>query len=86
MEGTLRDEFRGNGIVLGLDYVQYKKIVQGPTQDVFVIFNASFQTFSEFFLDQGRMRRRAGEARNETPAQVLRGIKLYHVALQEHLE
>ncbi len=54
--------------------------MRGPTQDVFVVFDASFKTFSEFFLDQGRMHLCAGEARNETPAQMLRGIQLYRVA------
>lgn len=86
MEGTLRDSYKGNGIVLGLDYEQYEKVVRGPTQDIFVMFDASYSTFSEFFLDQGRMRRRAGEARNETPAQVLKGITLYHQALRERLD
>ena len=86
MEGTLRETYKGNGIVLGLDYEQYEKAVRGPTQDIFVMFDASFATFSEFFLDQGRIRRRAGDARNQTPAQVLKGIKLYHQALRERLD
>jgi hypothetical protein len=86
MEGTLRESYKGNGIVLSLNYDEYEKRVRGPTQDIFVMFDASFITFSEFFLDQGRMRRRAGEARNETPAQVLKGIKLYHQALRERLD
>ena len=86
MEGTLRESYKGNGIVLGLDYDEYEKVVRGPTQDIFVMFDASYATFSEFFLDQGRMRRRAGEARNETPAQVLKGITLYHQALRERLD
>eukprot|EP00984_Skeletonema_dohrnii_P033984 scaffold32428_cov72-Skeletonema_dohrnii-CCMP3373.AAC.1 len=43
MEGTLRESYKGNGIVLSLNYYEYEK--------------------------RGRMRRRAGEARNETPAQ-----------------
>jgi dynein heavy chain 1 len=86
MEGTLRESYKGNGIVLSLNYDEYEKRVRGPTQDIFVMFDASFTSFSEFFLDQGRMRRRAGEARNETPAQVLKGIKLYHQALRERLD
>lgn len=86
IEGTLRESYKGNGIVLSLSYDEYEKRVRGPTQDIFVMFDASFSTFSEFFLDQGRMRRRAGEARNETPAQVLKGIKLYHKALRERLD
>ena len=86
IEGTLRESYKGNGIVLSLDYDAYEKNVRAPTQDIFVMFDASFSTFSEFFLDQGRMRRRAGEARNETPAQVLKGIKLYHQALRERLD
>eukprot|EP00985_Skeletonema_marinoi_P034911 scaffold45168_cov139-Skeletonema_marinoi.AAC.1 len=86
MEGTLRESYKGNGIVLSLNYDEYEKRVRGPTQDIFVMFDASFSSFSEFFLDQGRMRRRAGEARNETPAQVLKGIKLYHQALRERLD
>ena len=82
----MRESYKGNGIVLGLDYDEYEKVVRGPTQDIFVMFDASYATFSEFFLDQGRMRRRAGEARNETPAQVLKGITLYHQALREMLD
>eukprot|EP00984_Skeletonema_dohrnii_P014286 scaffold5986_cov65-Skeletonema_dohrnii-CCMP3373.AAC.1 len=60
MEGTLRESYKGNGIVLSLNYDEYEK--------------------------RGRMRRRAGEARNETPAQVLKGITLYHQALRERLD
>jgi dynein heavy chain 1 len=86
MEGTLRESYKGNGIVLSLDYAEYENVVRGPTQDIFVMFDASFATFSEFFLDQGRIRRRAGEARNETPVQVLKGITLYHQALRERLD
>lgn len=86
MEGTLRESYKGNGIVLSLNYDEYEKSVRGPTQDIFVMFDASFATFSEFFLEQGRMRRRVGEARNETPAQVLKGITLYHQALRERLD
>ena len=86
MEGTLRESYKGNGIILGLSFEQYEKSVRGPTQDIFVMFDASYTTFSEFFLDQGRIRRRAGEARNETPAQVLKGITLYHQALRERLD
>jgi hypothetical protein len=84
----------GGGIVLGLDYDQYEKLVRRPTQDIFVSFDASYATFSEFFLDQGRLRLRAGggggeamaSARNETPAQVLQRIKLHHVLLRERLD
>ena len=87
MEGTLRERYGGNGIVLQLSYREYEGEVRGPTQDVFVVFDAAYQTFSEFFLEQGRMRRRAeGVIRDETPAQVLKGIKLYHVVLRERLD
>jgi len=60
-----------------------------PTQDLFVLFDARYAEFSEFFLDQGRMRRRAGglgAAASETPAQVLKGIRLHHVGLRERLD
>jgi dynein heavy chain 1 len=98
MEGVLRDTckkgnnkpttYSGGGIVLGLEYDQYEKLVRRPTQDIFVTFDTSFATFSEFFLDQGRLRLRAGgeNARNETPAQVLKGIKLHHLLLRERLD
>ncbi len=78
----------GGGIVLSLDYDQYKKLVRRPTQDIFVSFDASYTTFSEFFLDQGRLRRRAGgeTVRNETPAQVLKELKLHHLVLRERLD
>ena len=80
--------FGGGGIVLGLDYDQYEKLVRRPTQDIFVSFDASYTTFSEFFLDQGRLRLRAGgeTARNETPAQVLKELKLHHLVLRERLD
>jgi dynein heavy chain 1 len=92
MVGTLRGrQYQGGGrkdIVLGLTYAQYEKLVRRPTQDVFVLFDARYAEFSEFFLDQGRIRRRAGveTSRNETPAQVLKGIRLYHVTLRERLD
>ena len=39
MEYTLRDNYKGNGIILGLDYDEYEKAVRGPTQDIFVLFD-----------------------------------------------
>eukprot|EP00804_Cyclotella_cryptica_P026574 CCRYP_014010-RA/>CCRYP_014010-RA protein AED:0.03 eAED:0.03 QI:237/1/1/1/0.92/0.78/14/3696/3180 len=89
MEGTLRERYGGNGIVLQLTFKEYELLVRGPTQDIFVVFDAAFGTFSEFFMEQGRMRRRGGDesiARNETPAQVLKGITLYHLVLRERLD
>ena len=74
------------GIVLGLDHARYERDVRGPTQDLFVAFDAGYRAFSEFFLDQGRVRRRAGEARDATPAAVLRGIALHHEALRARLD
>ena len=60
MVGTLRGrQYQGGGrkdIVLGLTYAQYEKLVRRPTQDVFVLFDARYAEFSEFFLDQGRIR------------------------------
>jgi hypothetical protein len=90
MTVTLRRQ-RGGNVVLGLDYGQYERLVRIPTQDVFVLFDARYAEFSEFFLDQGRMRRRAGggmggSSTNETPAQVLKGIRLHHVRLRERLD
>jgi dynein heavy chain 1 len=89
MEGTLRERYGGNGIVLQLTFKEYEVQVRGPTQDIFVVFDAAYGTFSEFFLEQGRTRRRGGDeaiARNETPAQVLKGITLYHSVLRERLD
>jgi hypothetical protein len=71
-------------IVLGLDYIQYEKLVRIPTQDIFVLFDTRYIEFAEFFLDQGRMRKRGDET--VTPAQVLKGIRLYHVRLRERLD
>jgi dynein heavy chain 1 len=71
-------------IVLGLDYIQYEKLVRIPTQDIFVLFDTRYTEFAEFFLDQGRMRKRGDET--VTPAQVLKGIRLYHVRLRERLD
>jgi len=88
MEYTLRDNYKGNGIILGLDYDEYEKVVRGPTQDIFVLFDTSYTTFSEFFLDQGRIGRRRADGANSTttPAQVLKGITLYHQVLRERLD
>ena len=74
----------GKNIILGLDYMQYEKFVRIPTQDIFVLFDTKYTEFAEFFLDQGRMRRRGDET--TTPAQVLKGIRLYHVRLRERLD
>jgi dynein heavy chain 1 len=91
MEGTLRERYGKNGIVLKLNWKEYEMEVRGPSQDVFVVFDAAFGVFGEFFLEQGRLRRRGGEGmgmmgREETPAQVLKGIKLYHEVLRERLD
>jgi len=88
MEYTIRDNYKGNGIILGLDYDEYEKVVRGPTQDIFVLFDTSYTTFSEFFLDQGRIGRRRADGANSTttPAQVLKGITLYHQVLRERLD
>ncbi|KAL7555016.1 hypothetical protein ACHAWF_018608 [Thalassiosira exigua] len=90
MEGTLRDAHGPNGVILGLSYDEYETIVRIPTQDVFVSFDARYEKFGEFFLDQGRMRRRAGgeggRMGHETPAKVWEGIILYHAALRERLD
>eukprot|EP00956_Cyclotella_meneghiniana_P041944 scaffold245773_cov23-Cyclotella_meneghiniana.AAC.1 len=93
MEGTLRERYGGNGMILTLNYKEYEVQVRTPTQDIFVVFDAAYVTFSEFFLEQGRMRRRtdnsnnaAAVVREETPAQVLKGITLYHAALRERLD
>ena len=88
MEAALRRQ-RGGNVVLGMDYGQYERLVRVPTQDLFVLFDARYAEFSEFFLDQGRLRRRAGglgAAASETPAQVLKGIRLHHVGLRERLD
>lgn len=74
----------GKNIILGLDYMQYDKFVRIPTQDIFVLFDTKYTEFAEFFLDQGRMRRRGDET--ITPAQILKGIRLYHVRLRERLD
>jgi len=88
MEYTLRDNYKGNGIILGLDYDEYERAVRGPTQDIFVLFDTSYTTFSEFFLEQGRIGRRRADGANSTttPAQVLKGITLYHQVLRERLD
>jgi dynein heavy chain 1 len=86
IEGTLRERYGGNGIVLQLSYKEYESMVRGPTQDVFVVFDAAYGTFKEFFLEMGRTRRAREEGRNETPAMVLKGITLYHLMLRERLE
>jgi dynein heavy chain 1 len=87
MEGALREGHPGPaGLVLGLDYAGYARAVRGPTQDIFVAFDASFRTFGEFFLDQGRLCRKAGEARDATAAGLLRGIVRHHKVLRGRLE
>ena len=89
VECALRDAARGpGGIVLGLPYDRYESEVRGPTVDVFVLFDDRYGTFSEFFLEQGRVRRRADgvDAATTTPASVLAGIRLHHAPLRERLD
>ena len=93
MENILRDGYGGNGVIF-LEYDRYEREVRGPTQDVFVEFDAEWGTFREFFLEQGRMRRRAegnhvgddGNKVRDTPAQVFSGITLHHQVLRERLD
>jgi hypothetical protein len=87
LQSSSSSSSRGGGkknIILGLDYNQYEKLVRIPTQDIFVLFDTRYIEFTEFFLDQGRMRKRGDET--VTPAQVLKGIRLYHVRLRERLD
>lgn len=86
VESALRDAAGGTGgIVLGLPYGRYESEVRGPSVDVFVLFDDRYGTFSEFFLEQGRVRGRAGGA-TATPAAVLAGITLHHAPLRGRLD
>ena len=87
VECALRDVAGGTGgIVLGMPYGRYESEVRGPTVDVFVLFDDRYGSFSEFFLEQGRVRRRADGAAAATPAAVLAGITLHHVPLRGRLD
>ena len=70
IEGALKYDFKANGIILNLTFDDYEKDVYGPTQDIFVQFDALYDQFVEFILEQGRKRRVSSEA-TKTPAQVV---------------
>lgn len=87
MEAILRDQNKANAIVLELSFEQYEKDVRFPTQDIFVRFEDSFDTFKEFLLEQGRRKRVASSTDpSKTPAQVVKSIVLYHQVLRERLD
>lgn len=87
MEAILRNQNKANAIVLELSFEQYEKDVRFPTQDIFVRFDDSFDTFKEFLLEQGRRKRVASSTDpSKTPAQVVTSIVLYHQSLRERLD
>ena len=87
MESILREKNKSNAIVLALSFEQYEKDVRFPTQDIFVRFEDSFDTFTDFLLEQGRRKRVASSMDpSKTPAQVVKSIVLYHQLLRERLD
>ena len=87
MESILREKNKSNAIVLTLSFEQYEKDVRFPTQDIFVRFEDSFDTFKDFLLEQGRRKRVASSMDpSKTPAQVVKSIVLYHQLLRERLD
>ena len=87
MESILREKNKSNAIVLTLSFEQYEKDVRFPTQDIFVRFEDSFDTFTDFLLEQGRRKRVASSMDpSKTPAQVVKSIVLYHQLLRERLD
>ena len=87
MESILREKNKSNAIVLTLSFEQYEKNVRFPTQDIFVRFEDSFDTFTDFLLEQGRRKRVASSMDpSKTPAQVVKSIILYHQLLRERLD
>lgn len=87
MESILREKNKSNAIVLTLSFEQYETDVRFPTQDIFVRFEDSFDTFTDFLLEQGRRKRVASSMDpSKTPAQVVKSIILYHQLLRERLD
>ena len=83
----LRDQNKGNRIVLGLPFEDYEKEIRFPTQDIFVRFDDSYVAFTEFLLEQGRKKRVASSSDpTKTPAQVVKSVTLYHQPLRDRLD
>lgn len=52
IEGTLRDKYGKNDIVLRLSFERYDREVRSPTQDIFVRFDDHYEQFTAFLLEQ----------------------------------